>query len=157
MPSELSRHWLKAPAIYQRLRRAYRNHSPLPLSIAQEQTQARLQERLGAPWHVELAYLDDEQTLNERLLLWRRQGYHEVVALPVDLDASERAEIASQLQESVVASFVVHVAPVTHLIARNLYGATIQALYADTQPPACSPPTPQAIDELATLAAAPRD
>ncbi len=157
LPSGFAQCWLQAPVAYRRLRRAYRERGPLPLSIAQENARMQLQERLGSAWHVESAYLGDEQTLAVRLLRWRRRGYREAIVLPVDLDASDQAEIASQLRESVAAPFVAHVAPVTQIIARNVYEDTIRALYSDTEPPACSPPTPQAIDELATLATAARD
>ncbi len=155
LPPALSRHWLKAPAAYCQVRRAYRQHAPLPLSVSQRQAQANLGERLGSGWRVEIAYLNDEWTLEQRLLIWRKQGYYDPVLLPVDLDANELAEIRS-ISRDVAASDVcdAHVAPVTNIIASDVYRDTLQALLTETPPPPCPPPKPSAIEELERYAVA---
>jgi len=153
LPPRLSQHWLLAPAAYRRLRRAYNQHGPLPYIKTLLETLTGLQERLGEGWRVELAHLDDEPTLEQRLLTWQDQGYRSLVLLPVDAREDELAEIASVTRHLAGNDLAgTRVAPVVRLLPADIYQDTLHSLVTGTQPPPCPILDPTAIDRLARSA-----
>lgn len=150
LPPRLFRHWFLAPETYRQIRRAYRKHSPLPVLKAIQAIREHLQGRLGKGWHVEIAYLNDETPLEQRLVAWQDQGYQAVALLPVDATENERAEIVSVARRSATSDLALaRVAPVVRLLPDGVYRDTLEALIGEAIPPPCPTPDLSAVEELA--------